>query len=55
MSALTFSSFSAVASTSLRMDGDVWDRWDRQEPPAPRLMLDDVELELKPESVTGDG
>lgn len=52
MRALTFSSCSAVASTSLRSEGE---RWDRAVPPAPRLILDDVELELRPESVMGDG
>lgn len=50
--ALTFSSCSAVTSTSLRSVGE---RWDRAVPPAPRLILDDVELELRPESVIGDG
>ena len=49
---LTFSSCSAVTSTSLR---NVGERWDRAVPPAPRLMLEDVELELRPESVIGDG
>lgn len=52
MRALIFSSCSAVASTSQRSDGE---RWDRALPPAPRLILDDVELVLRPESVIGDG
>lgn len=52
MRALTFSSCSAVALTSLR---NVGERCDRAVPPAPRLILDDVELELRPESVIGDG
>ena len=50
--ALAFSSCSAVTSTSLRRLGE---RWDKAVPPAPRLMLEDVELELRPESVIGDG
>lgn len=52
MRALTFSCCSAVASTSLRSGGE---RWDIADPIAPRLILDDVELELRPESVIGDG
>lgn len=52
MRVLAFSSCSAVASTSLRSVGE---RWDRAAPPAPRLILEDVELELRPESVIGDG
>lgn len=50
--ALAFSSCSTVTSTSLRSVGE---RWDTALAPAPRLILDDVELELRPESVIGDG
>lgn len=50
--ALAFSSCSTVTSTSLRSVGE---RWDTALTPAPRLILDDVELELRPESVIGDG
>lgn len=50
--ALTFSFCSAVVSISLRSEGEMCDRG---VPPVPRLMLDDVELMLRPESVTGDG
>lgn len=52
MRPLIFSSWSAETSTSLSSEGD---RWDRAVPPVPRLMLEDVELELRPESVIGDG
>lgn len=52
MRALIFSSCSAEASTSLMSVGE---SWDRAAAPAPRLMLEDVELELRPESVIGDG
>lgn len=52
MRALDFSSCSAVTSTSLSSVGE---RWDSALPPAPRLILEDVELELRPESVIGDG
>lgn len=50
--ALAFSSCSAVTSTSLRSVGD---RWGSAVPPAPRLILEEVELELRPESVIGEG
>lgn len=49
---LTFSSCSGGASTSLSSVGE---RWGRAAPPAPRLMLEEVEQELRPESVIGDG
>lgn len=52
MRPLIFSSWSAETSTSLSSEGD---RWDSTVPPVPRLMLEDVELELRPESVIGDG
>lgn len=55
MRPLTFSFCSAVVSISLRSEGDMCDRAVPPDPPVPRLMLDDVELVLKPESVTGDG
>lgn len=47
---LTFSSCSAESCTSL---SSVWGRWGKAVPP--RLILDEVELELKPESVIGEG
>lgn len=50
MSFLTFSSCSADSCTSL---SSVWGRCGKAVPP--RLILDDVELELKPESVIGEG
>lgn len=50
--ALAFSSCSTLASTSLKSVGE---RCDRAVPPAPRLILEEVELELRPESVMGDG
>lgn len=53
--ALTFSFCSAVVSISLRSDGDMCDIAVPPDIPAPRLMLEEVELVLKPESVTGDG
>lgn len=52
MRPLIFSSCSAVTSTSLSSEGE---RCDRAAPPVPRLILEDVELELRPESVIGDG
>lgn len=52
MRAFAFSSCSALTSTSLMSVGE---RWVRVVPPAPRLILEDVELELRPESVIGDG
>lgn len=52
MRTLTFSSCSAVTFTSLSSVGV---RWDSADAPAPRLILEDVELVLKPESVMGDG
>lgn len=53
--ALTFSFCSAVVSISLRREGDMCDRAVPPDPPVPRLMLEEVELVLRPESVTGDG
>lgn len=52
MRPLALSSCSALISASMRSVGE---RWDKVLLPAPRLMLEDVELVLRPESVIGDG
>lgn len=52
MRVFTFSSCSTVRSTSLRIV--VW-RWGTVVLVFPKLMLEEVELELSPESVIGEG
>lgn len=52
MRVFTFSSCSTEMSTSLRMVVCIWDMAALV---FPKLMLEEVELELSPESVIGEG